>query len=103
MGTLGPNTGGSGAYSPAPVVTDAMMSQIEREILVPVVDCMKSHDTPYKGGAVRGAYDKQREGPRGFLEFTCSVWGPGNTADADAAEKSDLLEACPGCLRTETG
>jgi len=48
-GDTGPNTGGMGAYSPAPVVTDALMDQITREILVPVVDGMNRHGTPYKG------------------------------------------------------
>ena len=40
-GDTGPNTGGMGAYSPAPVVTESMMEQITREILVPVVNGMK--------------------------------------------------------------
>src|SRR5439155_17062290 len=36
----GPNTGGMGAYSPAPIVTAALMDQVEREILVPVVHAL---------------------------------------------------------------
>lgn len=48
-GDSGPNTGGMGAYSPAPVVTDGLMDQITREILVPIVDGMNRNDTPYKG------------------------------------------------------
>jgi len=63
-GDTGPNTGGMGAYSPAPVVTDAMMSQIEREILVPVVDCMNRNDTPYKGVLYAGLM--VTAGGRGF-------------------------------------
>lgn len=38
-----------GAYSPAPIVTDEMMEQISREILVPIVDGMNRNGTPYKG------------------------------------------------------
>ena len=45
----GPNTGGMGAYSPAPVVTEELMNQITREILVPTVDGMNRSGTPYKG------------------------------------------------------
>ncbi|MGB8226892.1 MAG: phosphoribosylamine--glycine ligase, partial [Sedimentisphaerales bacterium] len=48
-GDTGPNTGGMGAYSPAPVVSDKVMDQITREILVPIVDGMNKNGTPYKG------------------------------------------------------
>ncbi|MCH8215859.1 MAG: phosphoribosylamine--glycine ligase, partial [Planctomycetes bacterium] len=48
-GDTGANTGGMGAYSPAPVVTDDLSDKITREILVPVVDGMKRNETPYKG------------------------------------------------------
>ncbi|MDK1032475.1 MAG: phosphoribosylamine--glycine ligase [Planctomycetia bacterium] len=48
-GDLGPNTGGMGAYSPAPVVTDEVMAHVEREILVPTVHGMKMAGAPFKG------------------------------------------------------
>ena len=48
-GDTGPNTGGMGAYSPAPVLTEKLMDQIQREVLVPIVDGMNRNDTPYKG------------------------------------------------------
>jgi phosphoribosylamine--glycine ligase len=48
-GDTGDNTGGMGAYSPAPVVTEKLLSQIVREVLVPTVDGMNRNDTPYKG------------------------------------------------------
>ncbi|MCP4710499.1 MAG: phosphoribosylamine--glycine ligase [Planctomycetes bacterium] len=48
-GDTGVNTGGMGAYSPAPIITNKIMSQIEREILVPTVDDMNLNEKPYSG------------------------------------------------------
>jgi len=90
-GDTGPNTGGMGAYSPAPVVTDAMMSQIEREILVPVVDCMNRNDTPYKGVIYAGIM-VTAGGPR-VLEFNVRFGDP-ETQPIMMRLKSDLLEVC---------
>ena len=90
-GDMGPNTGGMGAYSPAPVVTDAMMSQIEREILVPVVDCMNRNDTPYKGVLYAGLM-VTAGGPR-VLEFNVRFGDP-ETQPIMMRLKSDLLEVC---------
>ncbi len=90
-GDTGPNTGGMGAYSPAPVVTDAMMSQIEREILVPVVDCMNRNETPYKGVLYAGLMITAG-GPR-VLEFNVRFGDP-ETQPMLMRLKSDLLEAC---------
>jgi phosphoribosylamine---glycine ligase len=90
-GDTGPNTGGMGAYSPAPVVTDAMMSQIEREILVPVVDCMNRNDTPYKGVLYAGLM-VTAGGPR-VLEFNVRFGDP-ETQPIIMRLKSDLLEVC---------
>jgi phosphoribosylamine--glycine ligase len=87
----GPNTGGMGAYSPAPVVTDAMMSQIEREILVPVVDCMNRNETPYKGVLYAGIM-VTAGGPR-VLEFNVRFGDP-ETQPILMRMKSDLLEVC---------
>jgi phosphoribosylamine--glycine ligase len=90
-GDTGPNTGGMGAYSPAPIVTDAMMSQIEREILVPVVDCMNRNDTPYKGVLYAGLMITAG-GPR-VLEFNVRFGDP-ETQPIIMRLKSDLLEVC---------
>ncbi|MGD0573317.1 MAG: phosphoribosylamine--glycine ligase [Sedimentisphaerales bacterium] len=90
-GDTGPNTGGMGAYSPAPVVTDEMMSQIEREILVPVVDCMNRNDTPYKGVLYAGLM-VTAGGPR-VLEFNVRFGDP-ETQPIMMRLRSDLLEVC---------
>jgi phosphoribosylamine--glycine ligase len=48
-GDQGPNTGGMGAYSPVPIMTDKLYLQIEKEILVPTVHAMNREERPYKG------------------------------------------------------
>ncbi|MCM8813068.1 MAG: phosphoribosylamine--glycine ligase, partial [Candidatus Omnitrophica bacterium] len=48
-GDAGPNTGGMGAYSPAPAVTPALLSEIERTVIAPIVQAMAAEGHPYKG------------------------------------------------------
>ncbi|MCA9059753.1 MAG: phosphoribosylamine--glycine ligase [Planctomycetaceae bacterium] len=48
-GDLGPNTGGMGAYCPAPLVTEKIMDQIVRDVLVPTVHTLKVEGTPFSG------------------------------------------------------
>jgi len=88
-GDTGPNTGGMGAYSPAPVVTDAIMDQITREVLVPVVDGMHRNGTPYKGVLYAGIMITAG-GPR-VLEFNVRFGDP-ETQPILMRLKSDLLE-----------
>ncbi len=98
-GDTGPNTGGMGAYSPAPIVTEDLMNQITREILVPVVDGMNRNDTPYKGVLYAGLMITGG-GPR-VLEFNVRFGDP-ETQPILARLKSDLLEVllavCDGTL-----
>jgi len=98
-GDTGPNTGGMGAYSPAPVVTEDMMSHITREIFVPVVDGMNRNGTPYKGVLYAGLMITGG-GPR-VLEFNVRFGDP-ETQPILARMKSDLLEVllavCDGTL-----
>ena len=98
-GDTGPNTGGMGAYSPAPVVTDDMMKRISREILVPVVDAMNRNGTPYKGVLYAGLM-MTSGGPR-VLEFNVRFGDP-ETQPILMRLKSDLLEVftavCDGRL-----
>jgi len=90
-GDTGPNTGGMGAYSPAPVVTEEMMDQITREILVPVVDGMNRNDTPYKGVLYAGIMITAG-GPR-VLEFNVRFGDP-EAQPILMRLRSDLLEVC---------
>ena len=98
-GDTGPNTGGMGAYSPAPVVTEKIMDQITREILVPIVDGMNKNGTPYKGIIYAGIMITQG-GPR-VLEFNVRFGDP-ETQPILVRLKGDLLEAmlatCDGTL-----
>jgi phosphoribosylamine--glycine ligase len=98
-GDTGDNTGGMGAYSPAPVVSDAMMNQIIREVLIPTVDGMNRNDTPYKGVLYAGMMLTQG-GPR-VLEFNARFGDP-ETQPILMRMKSDLLEVlvavCQGKL-----
>ena len=48
-GDKGPNTGGMGAYSPVPLITEDMQFSIEENILVPIVHAMKKENRPYRG------------------------------------------------------
>jgi len=91
-GDTGPNTGGMGAYSPAPVITDELMDRITREILVPVVDGMNRNGTPYKGVLYAGLMITAG-GPR-VLEFNVRFGDP-ETQPILMRLKSDLLEVLP--------
>ena len=73
-GDLGPNTGGMGAYSPAPVVTDNIMDEIVRRILVPTVHEMKVQDCPFSGVLYAGLMLTQ-QGPK-VLEFNVRLGDP---------------------------
>lgn len=88
-GDTGPNTGGMGAYSPAPVVTDKLMDQITREVLVPIVDGMNRQGMPYKGVLYAGIM-VTAGGPR-VLEFNVRFGDP-ETQPILMRLKSDLLE-----------
>lgn len=90
-GDTGPNTGGMGAYSPAPIVTDAMMDRITREILVPAVDAMNRNGTPYRGVLYAGLM-MTSGGPR-VLEFNARFGDP-ETQPILMRLQSDLLEVC---------
>jgi len=98
-GDTGPNTGGMGAYSPAPVVTEPLMEQIVKEILVPTVDGMNRNGTPYKGILYAGLM-MTHGGPR-VLEFNVRFGDP-ETQPILMRLKSDLLEVmlavCDGRL-----
>jgi phosphoribosylamine--glycine ligase len=98
-GDAGPNTGGMGAYSPAPVVTEKLMEQISQEILVPIVDAMNRNGTPYKGVLYAGLMITAG-GPR-VLEFNVRFGDP-ETQPILMRLKSDLLKVllavCDGKL-----
>ena len=73
-GDTGPNTGGMGAYSPAPIATAEVMRCVEREVLVPIVDAMRRDGAPYRGLLYVGLMITAG-GPK-VLEFNCRFGDP---------------------------
>ena len=89
-GDLGPNTGGMGAYSPAPVVTPEIHARVMREIILPAVQGMAQDGTPYTGFLYAGLMIDAAGNPR-TLEFNCRLGDP-ETQPIVLRLKSDLLE-----------
>lgn len=73
-GDTGPNTGGMGAYCPAPLGTPELMQRVEEEILVPTVHAMKRRRTPFRGVLYVGLMVTS-QGPR-VLEYNCRFGDP---------------------------
>jgi phosphoribosylamine--glycine ligase len=73
-GDKGPNTGGMGAYSPAPLVTDSLMNEIIEKILVPMVNVMKTEERPFNGILYAGLMITN-QGPK-VLEFNVRFGDP---------------------------
>ena len=86
----GPNTGGMGAYSPAPIVTPALMEQVEREVLVPAVHAMKRARRSFRGVLYAGLM-LTNQGPK-VLEFNVRFGDP-ECQVVLMRLKSDLLDA----------
>jgi phosphoribosylamine--glycine ligase len=84
----GPNTGGMGAYSPAPVVTDRLMEEINLNILKPFVSGMRQEGISYKGVIYAGIM-VTKDGPK-VLEFNCRFGDP-ETQPVLVRMKSDIL------------
>ncbi|MEA3560070.1 MAG: phosphoribosylamine--glycine ligase [Candidatus Thermoplasmatota archaeon] len=73
-GDKGPNTGGMGAYSPAPIITDDLSSRIYDEILVPTIRALEKEGCPYKGILYAGLMITE-DGPM-VIEFNCRFGDP---------------------------
>lgn len=71
-GDTGPNTGGMGAYSPAPVVTDAVYKRVMDEIINPTLKGMKEDGIPYRGFLYAGLMIDKNGAPR-VVEFNCRL------------------------------
>ncbi|HEX9673193.1 MAG TPA: phosphoribosylamine--glycine ligase [Burkholderiales bacterium] len=74
-GDRGPNTGGMGAYSPAPVVTPAVHGRVMREVIQPALAGMEKDGTPYRGFLYAGLMIA-RDGGIKVLEFNCRMGDP---------------------------
>jgi phosphoribosylamine--glycine ligase len=90
-GDQGPNTGGMGAYSPAPVVTPEVHARAMREVIMPTVKGMHDDGVPYSGFLYAGLMI-QPNGQIKTLEFNCRMGDP-ETQPIMARLESDLVEA----------
>jgi phosphoribosylamine---glycine ligase len=88
-GDLGPNTGGMGAYSPAPVVTPELHAKAMREVIRPVVAGMKADGMPFTGFLYAGLMISP-DGQIKVLEFNCRMGDP-ETQPIMMRLKSDLV------------
>ena len=88
-GDRGPNTGGMGAYSPAPVVTPAVHARVMREVIQPAIAGMEKDGTPYTGFLYAGLM-VARDGRVKVLEFNCRLGDP-ETQPIMLRLKSDLV------------
>jgi len=89
-GDAGPNTGGMGAYSPAPVVTPRIHARVMREIILPTVQGMAAEGAPYVGFLYAGLMIDRAGNPK-TLEFNCRLGDP-ETQPIIVRLKSDLVE-----------
>jgi len=93
-GDAGPNTGGMGAYSPAPIVTDAMLDEIHRTVLLPCVEGMAKAGKPYRGVLYAGLMITG-DGPK-VIEFNCRFGDP-ETQVVLPRMRSDIVPAMLAC------
>jgi phosphoribosylamine--glycine ligase len=95
-GDRGPNTGGMGAYSPAPVVTPTVHERIMREIMLPTVQGLAAEGISYRGFLYAGVMIDAASQPR-VLEFNCRFGDP-ETQPILCRLKSDFLDLCVACF-----
>jgi phosphoribosylamine---glycine ligase len=95
-GDRGPNTGGMGAYSPAPVVTPAVQARVMREVIEPTVRGMAADGIPYTGFLYAGLMIGLDGAPR-VLEFNCRFGDP-ETQPIMMRLRSDLVGLCEAAV-----
>src|ERR1051325_5958480 len=96
----GPNTGGMGAYSPAPLATSSLLNDIEANALIPIVHAMKRSRVPFRGILYAGVL-VTNQGPR-ILEFNCRMGDP-ETQPVLMRLKSDLFELLDAAVDDRLG
>ncbi len=98
-GDQGPNTGGMGAYSPAPVVDKSMHEQIMKEVIMPTIKGMAKEKRTYTGFLYAGIMITE-DGKVKVLEFNCRFGDP-ETQPIMLRLKSDLVALCLAATRGE--
>jgi len=100
-GDKGPNTGGMGAYSPAPVVTQEMHDRIMQQVIFPTVAGMQADGNPYTGFLYAGLMITADGTPK-VVEYNCRFGDP-ETQPIMMRLKSDLAELCLAALDEKLG
>jgi phosphoribosylamine--glycine ligase len=95
-GDTGPNTGGMGAYSPAPVVTPEIHARILREVIEPTVRGMAAEGNPYTGFLYAGLMIDSNGAPK-VIEYNCRFGDP-ETQPIMLRLRSDLVALCNAAL-----
>ncbi|WP_417538757.1 phosphoribosylamine--glycine ligase [Marinobacter sp.] len=95
-GDTGPNTGGMGAYSPAPVVTPEVHKRIMDEVIYPTVRGMAAEGLPYKGFLYAGLMIDANGAPK-VIEFNCRFGDP-ETQPILLRMKSDIVALCQAAI-----
>ncbi|WP_060989670.1 phosphoribosylamine--glycine ligase [Photobacterium leiognathi] len=91
-GDTGPNTGGMGAYSPAPVVTQDIHDRVMKEVIYPTVEGMAAEGAPYTGFLYAGLMIMSDGTPK-VIEYNCRFGDP-ETQPIMLRMQSDLVELC---------
>ncbi len=91
-GDAGPNTGGMGAYSPAPVVTESVHERIMQQVIMPTVHGMAAEGHPYSGFLYAGLMIDAEGNPK-VIEYNCRFGDP-ETQPIMLRLRSDLAELC---------
>ena len=100
-GDRGPNTGGMGAYSPAPIVTSALHARIMREVIEPTLSGLRADGNPYLGFLYAGLMIAA-DGTPNVLEFNCRFGDP-ETQPILMRLQSDLVDLCEAALGGSLG
>ena len=98
-GDQGPNTGGMGAYSPAPVIDETMHEKIMREVILPTIEGMEAENRTYSGFLYAGLMIT-KDGEAKVLEFNCRFGDP-ETQPIMMRMNSDLAALCLAATRGE--
>lgn len=95
-GDKGPNTGGMGAYSPAPLLSDTLEQHIMQRIIEPTVKALARRGTPYRGFLYAGLMISESGAPK-VLEYNCRMGDP-ETQPLLFRLQSDLITLCQAAL-----
>lgn len=94
-GDTGPNTGGMGAYSPAPIATADVLRAVESQVIVPIIDTLRRRGVTYRGVLYCGLM-VTAAGPK-VLEFNCRFGDP-EAQVIFARLKTDFLDVANACI-----